>query len=269
MTTSLIVSGHGNFKSTDSGSFKVVKSKTKVLVTDILANNANDYTQQNYPVSKLTPILFDPDNFIYEVDGNDPSVYDTTGWPFSGGTQSSFVEFTTIPNKKFFGTDNDKIDFKINWYNNQDKTIQIRLTNDSMYNTLTNNTYVAIYIEFNTPSSPHRIRWLDHLNTFISQNRVFMNDDCKNAIIASSSSGDPFIVRLTRLNNSQIRLNILDKNGNEFANPQPPATFNLSTTQFTPADPGTNDDSIFVGDITHMSIRGELSTHIDYTVEKL
>lgn len=263
MSTYLNVQGTGSFKAINNGFFLVQEpppvGKILVKVADILANNANDLTQQNYPPTKDVPILFDTNLYKLEVDGSDPTDFDTT----ESGAVSSIVMFKAAPGSDFFGTDGDYVDFSVNWRNGQKQFFEL-----SFRATSSASTAFARFFIIGQSGAFGYPGWSMHWNFPALHGPLVFNQDVRNALLASQS-GDPVVFRFIRLNNSQIRVDILDKDKKPFANPQTSLVCNTPTTQFTPADPGTNDYGVFVGDITHIHTREQQNNnHMDYIIEK-
>jgi hypothetical protein len=90
---------------------------------------------------------------------------------------------------------------------------------------------------------------------------------------AASATGDPVLIDLERLNSAQIKVTLRDIDGNTFTG-QSTLTCNYLTSTFTSIglSNDTNNNSIFVNDITHIHIEevGNLGgSEIDYTIRKL
>jgi hypothetical protein len=90
---------------------------------------------------------------------------------------------------------------------------------------------------------------------------------------SASATGDPVLIDLERLNSAQIKVTLRDNNGNTFTG-QNTLICNYLTSTFTSIglNNDTNNNSIFVSDITHIHIEevGNLGgSEIDYTIRKL
>lgn len=267
----LKVTGSGSFKTIGAGSYDV-GGRRLIKVSDIIANNNEDYTEQNYPTStKNAPIIYDGFNFKYYVDGTDGAVYDSTTFSAVGFNPVSDVEFEGISGSKFFENDNDTINFKINWRNdNTTGQFFVNFSTKSVYDQAYSNTS-HIFARMRIVGDDN-LNWVMGFPTFNGgfghpSNRIGLNNDVIDAL-KNSKTSHAVTFRVTRLNNSQLKIDVLDYKGDPFPNPQTPFICNSPTSQFTGSELAeTNNAGLFVNDITHIYTTEDSPAQIDYVIE--
>ncbi len=284
MTNLLKVSGSGGaFKVSDMGFFRVgvytatdKGGSTNVLVKDILSgtlyNPPNSSTV--YPTStKNTPIVFDGATYVYEVDGGDGNVADSTTANINSSKSS--VEFTPKSGGTFFGNDGDIIRIAVNWRNWSNSKWQIMFADRSQYDaTYVSNINNFCHLQLNGSVQGDATRlffgYYDNSNSpQLHGSQVIMAADTKTAF-NNSISGNPVFIDIERLNNAQLKVTLRDSNGVEFPG-QNTLTCNTPSSNFTTLS-DTNNDGIFVNDITYIYTDEVGSTggpEVDYTIRKI
>jgi hypothetical protein len=218
--------------------------------------------------SNKSPIVFQQ-NFIYYMKGSYTLPADNTDT-----SATNRLGVLTQMSSGFFQSDGDKLRFSINWKDYANGRLRVQFTNA--------NTYVGVrnVISFgslviNTDAIPNfSIIWAGYNNSdtrvdLYSTNMVQNTRDLLN--ISKINDNEPVIFEIVRLNNAQLTVKWYNYQMIPIAG-QLDLTCNLPTSMFnkpnvTVANGETNNDGIFVNDITYCNVDEVSDSQVNVKVQ--
>lgn len=246
-------------------------------VADILDGTYFNPSTSTTIWSNQTPIAFQRSLFRYQIRGSRDKA--GTDRPDGGGTWGdstldgggltySSVLFSETANG-FLDADGVYLELRLNWMDWQDGRLQVVFGNTSTYDAgydRSTDTFAIFLLNSNTASDPRKMMWQAVTNADgIQTNHSLALSQASIDAIAASNTGDiDDAVRLqfVRLDSRRIEARLYYDASNYQS-----LVANTTGSDFTSLASSTNNDGIFVGDITYMLINELSDANIDTRVE--
>jgi hypothetical protein len=247
-----------------------------VAVADIIAGTAYNPSTTSNTWSTGDAIVFETGT-TYELDGDDPvDAQGNHSGPADNTGGGSDLQVSMTRAAGFFQQDGDILRVSMNWRDYSDGRLVVTFStvnyHDSSYDR-TAHTFGAFRI--NTNATPNNeLGWLGYRNddTPLTQDTTNLVQAARDLLATSKTTdAEPLVLELERLNNTQIRARLLDYTLAPISG-QADLTCNQSTDTFSASNINgsngmTNNDGIFVGDITHVTFQEISNSAIDLKVD--
>jgi hypothetical protein len=252
-----------------------------VVVRDILTGQAYNPSTTSNVWGQHDAIVFES-NTIYEVDGADPVSGSSHAGPADNTEYDPAYPYTETQlnvsmtrSGGFFQQDGDKLRVSINWRDYSDGRLVIVFQNKNVHDGLYDRTVDSFgAFQMNTAASPnYKLQWIGYKNdnSALAVDDLDMNQATQDLLLESKTNdAEPLVLELERLNNSQISATLLDYNLTPVSGQS--LTCNESTDTFVATNVSTNNnmtnnDQIFVGDITHITLVEVSNSAVDLKVQ--
>ncbi len=248
------------------------------IVTERTVSSIIDGTYYNPDGSLSTwntndAIVFETNKYIYVIDGSDSTDVDNTT-----DVVPIVLKVSMTLSEGFFQNDGDKLRFNINWRDYADGRLIISFSNLNFHDVsfVRNvNTFSDCLINTAVTAPNYNINWIGYDNNDqpVIQDTALLHSNTRNLLMTSKTNDDePLVLEIERLNNTQLRARFLDFNLNLISGQYDIICNEIgdffNNTNVNKNHGQTNNDGIFVSDITYIYIQEISSSEIDLKVQR-